>query len=485
VRISDTEVEWQGVVLAGPNSPGVSEILLTNIRANANGAGAGSSISATINITTPTSVAIDNNSLVVANTRTGLIFSISGASGFKSCEAQSAGKAGDTCVGAETLSFAEGFNNAFRPRINNLAGTAPYNYHNVPAGAYADESGFNPTNFSGSTLAGGGELIATSSIGLANQGTRLVARIKGVTAGTSLAVPTTITTPNGLVLQLYQFTATDFSQGFTATSSSAFPCSFKTATGYAWGAAGDVTLDASGNGVIVYEVIGYLSNTTAPSLQDTVNVPVAVSYAKPGTPTTTGFTTASGSFAPISTIATASYIAPEPRFIDSGADKAGYTVSLCRTILLFPFITNQADFDTGIIISNTTADPLKTGAQSGACQLSYYGNTNGSTGPLVQTSPVIAAGSQLAYILSTGGSVNANGGGSTACASGACSAPGFQGYLFAICDFQYAHGFAYVSNIRQPYQGAMGYLPLIVPDRGRLAETNASSGSNAGEQLAQ
>jgi hypothetical protein len=459
VRISDTEVEWQGVVLAGPGSTvGAEEILLTNIRANASGAGAGSSISATINITTPTSVAIDNNSLVVANTRTGLTFTATGANNFKSCLAPSGV--------AVNLNFTEGFNIAFRPRTNNLAPAPPFNTHQVPSGSYADESGFNPTNFVTAALPGGGVLVAPTTIGLANQGTRLVSRIKGVPTGVTLSAPLTITTLNGLNFSLISGWSSDFSGGTVATSTA-------------------IAIDSLGNGTVVYEAMTYNTGTTSPFLTDVLTVPVTASYTVPGTPTSAGFTTTNGSFAPISTVATASALAPEPRFIDTASDKNAFTITLCRTILLFPFITNQADFDTGIAISNTTADPLGSlgaGAQAGACKLYYYGNTNGSAAPPVATTPVVPTGGQLVMILSGGGSVIANGGTATACTS--CAAPGFQGYLFALCDFQFAHGFAYVSNIRAPYQGAMGYLPLIVPDQARVPNTFPVVAIGTGEQLA-
>jgi hypothetical protein len=47
-------------------------------------------------------------------------------------------------------------------------------------------------------------------------------------------------------------------------------------------------------------------------------------------------------------------------------------------------------------------------------------------------------------------------------------APGFQGYIIATCEFQYAHGFAYITN---GYGGvntqAQGYLALVLPSATR------------------
>jgi hypothetical protein len=44
-------------------------------------------------------------------------------------------------------------------------------------------------------------------------------------------------------------------------------------------------------------------------------------------------------------------------------------------------------------------------------------------------------------------------------------APNFQGYMFAVCNFQYAHGFAFISDVGARNL-AMGYLALIIPDPG-------------------
>ena len=40
-------------------------------------------------------------------------------------------------------------------------------------------------------------------------------------------------------------------------------------------------------------------------------------------------------------------------------------------------------------------------------------------------------------------------------------APGFSGYIIAVCNFQYAHGFAFVSDVGARNL-AMGYLALVM-----------------------
>jgi len=487
IKISDTEIEWQGVVLAGPGSAATSQVLLTNVRGNASAVGSGAPIMATINITTPTSLTINSNNPVVANTRTGLAFSVTAAN-LKSCVTYKAAPDKNVVPDkiATYLKFTEGFNNAFRPQYNNYAGYSgtPWNYHDVPAGAYADESGFNPTDFGYGSLASG-YLIGLEEIGLADQGTELMARIAGVPAGVSLAVPLYIVTTSGLVLELQADQSGTF---INTTMPSAYP-SDASQQSFFYDGWGDVTLDGSGNGSLVYEVVAYDYDTTpAPSMVDTVYVPVAIAYTK-GIPA--GSATVNGTFSPLSTVFVMSAAAPEPRFIDSATDSTLLNISLCRSILLFPDITSQSGFDTGIAISNTSADPILTTAQAGACKLNYYGNTNQSTGPAVQTTPSIPAGGQLLMLLSTGGSVIANGGATTVCASGNCVAPGFQGYMIALCDFQYAHGFAFITDMGAQ-KVAMGYLALIIPDNQggtskdtRKPDPNSDSTGATGENLGQ
>ena len=49
-----------------------------------------------------------------------------------------------------------------------------------------------------------------------------------------------------------------------------------------------------------------------------------------------------------------------------------FTINICRTILLYPYITNQAGFDTGLTVANTSQDPYAgtaAGGQAGNCKL--------------------------------------------------------------------------------------------------------------------
>jgi hypothetical protein len=174
-----------------------------------------------------------------------------------------------------------------------------------------------------------------------------------------------------------------------------------------------------------------------------------------------GTITVNGMFAPVSTITGASSAAPVPRFADTSSAKNAVTINQCLTNLLFPFVTNQQGFNTGMVISNTSKDPLGTSLQSGTCTLNYYGDTNGGAPPPAQTSGVVPAGDYVAWDLLSGGKF------------GVTPTPGFQGYVIAQCKFQWAHGYAFISDTGLQ-RVANGYLALVLDSgatRGGTSET--------------
>jgi hypothetical protein len=203
----------------------------------------------------------------------------------------------------------------------------------------------------------------------------------------------------------------------------------------------------NGAGTAVWEVMN-----ADPLTAQTYEFGIGVSYVAntsnnlPGL----GSATVAGSFAPLSTVTTASASAPIPRFADTSTARTIFTISACTTNILFVFLTNQAGFDSGIAISNTSVDPFGTAPQSGPCKLNYYGETTGGgAAPAAQTSAVVPAGKQLTAVLSTGGNY------------GIAATPGFQGYMIAQCQFQYAHGFAFISDVGAN-RVSEAYLALIL-----------------------
>ena len=311
----------------------------------------------------------------------------------------------------------------------------------TPASAQV-EDGF-PTPPSG--INGGG----------ATQGTRFIIRFFNVPNGVRIATPARLlgTATGGHVLTIVKVPGTD-ANGAGALNSTLTPASEVTITG--------------GFGFVVYEVID-----CNPFTVENVIVPIwAASRANTANDLpAVGTLQVSAAFAPLSTVTTSNRDAPEPRFVDTGANRSMFTLARCTTNLLFPFVTNQGGFDTGIAISNTTRDDKATVAQAGACTIYYFGSTTGGgAAPPQQTSNIVPSGAQLVFTLSGGNA-----------AQSLAATPGFQGYMMALCQFQYAHGFAFITD---GFGGvptiAEGYLALVVPWDGRAGSRAAGTGESLG-----
>jgi len=155
---------------------------------------------------------------------------------------------------------------------------------------------------------------------------------------------------------------------------------------------------------------------------------------------------------------------PIPRFtILNQYNGPWVTIVLCRTTLLFPFVTanpmgstvSTIGFDTGIAIANTPSDPFvslgipsaPTVKQAGSCTLYPYGNTISATGTL-GPNPAAVPGCDTV----TGGVPGTTcfprvDSGTVATVQATSVFPGFQGYMIAVCNFQYAHGYAAVTDL--------------------------------------
>jgi hypothetical protein len=199
---------------------------------------------------------------------------------------------------------------------------------------------------------------------------------------------------------------------------------------------------------LVYEV--YYAD---PSVQETLTLPVTAAWITTGptspAPTTTPSTVAIN-FAPLNpagTTATASSTEPIPNFGQPHPAANLYTINACSCNLLFPFVANTGGFDTGIAIANTTADTLNgVTPQSGTVTLTYYGS---AAPPTQTTNASVPAGSEVIFTLSSGGNY------------GIQATPGFEGYIISRSDFQYCHGFAFLSPPGAQGQGASaGYLAI-------------------------
>jgi len=436
-------VTWLGVPIDPPGSNGTRTIRISNIRINANALGVGTETSppvqaqAFISVTPPTALPISNNAQqVVGYVQRGLDFALRNSAndatitnvGFLQCVSQS-----DSFVA--WLRFQERFAAAFKRRNTAAfidASTSPTPVpQNIPGQIYGTETGFYAPAALGAVT------------GLADFGTRLKAVFNNVPLGVTLKV-------------------TAVNSGWDATNVARLTSSEAGAFS-AVGAVGDlvtVSMTTSGtvqSGQAVWEVLG--DNQQA---FNTMYFGLSISYtANPGGGSPgLGTATVSGSFAPVSTERFASTSAPIPRFADTSSPINLLTISVCATNLLFPFVTNQVGFYTGMAIANTSQDIFGTVPQTGVCTL----NSFGTNAPAAITTPSIAGGTVY-----------------TALASAAM--PNFQGYVIARCTFQFAHGFAFVSDLGARNL-AMGYLALIIPDKAtRRADPLGALTNTVGEQL--
>lgn len=487
------QVTFFGVPIDPPGTQTTRQIRVTNVRANASQFGESTTLVPTqivayISVNPPNLLPLNNPQQTVAFVARGLTATVQSATTFIQCvnannniasnpanALQSGGQHGQQFG----VRFDEGFASSWKEKniaihLNNTAGgiaSAAYpgdQAQDVPGANYFSESGFLVNGVSPSTGAGlatppngyGPFLTANAAFpttrglhlaGVANAGTRLMIRFDSVPNGTQIFVPTRVSTTvilSGTTSGFAVLTSTDANGGGT----------FSAATGNATNIA-PVTI-SGGTGIAVYEIL-----YTDPFNIERLQVPVAVAFAanvgnnlpQPGVQAT-----ATGSFAPLSTVGTASETAPIPRFVPRDPARNAFIVNRCSCNLLFPFVSNQFGFDTGVAITNTTVDPFGTAPQTGRVRVNFY-NAAGSSSQV--TNANVAAGDTLAFTLSGGGNygIQAN--------------PGFTGYIIAQAEFQYCHAFAYLSGAGEPYSGE-GYLGIVL-DAGGLFRTG-----QIGENLA-
>jgi hypothetical protein len=491
--VNGNSVTFYGVPVLPPTTVNNSRFYrITNVRVNAQSLAGGSAsgaspVQASIVMGGPGALPIANSAPVVGYVTPGLVAKASGPANLQQCVAV-------TRSAISTLTFQEGFGASFKTRVNAANNTsyagqigivpmAPAALNqSIPGGVYYSESDFVYMNMNG------------GNAGLADFGTRLKATFNNVPAGVRIFVSTA-----NVVNAVAGYTPVTPIGGSAANAPVAGASNY---TGYAVLINGESTADGSngpgagffpslsssdnasgtivngpigitevvitnGTGTAVWEVLN-----TDPTYTESLNFGVYSTWV-PATATNTplpGTSTVNLSFAPTATSGVASTSAPIPRFAgDSLAARNILTIGICRTVLLYPYLTNQAGFDTGITVANTSQDPMvtggnATGAQSGACTFTYYGGTTAAptTPPGPTSTGNIAAGTVWANTLGT-------------------IAPNFQGYMFAICNFQFAHGFAFISDVGARNL-AMGYLALIIPDLSPRDPSPMGNGTKSGEQ---
>jgi hypothetical protein len=298
--------------------------------------------------------------------------------------------------------------------------------------------------------------------GNASYGTRIMLTFGNVPAGVTIYVPSSITSSAGAAafnLSLVtSATAPDTGASvlpvvtvplsFTAPTTTALPAVFGIGnTPITYGATFGIT-PSGGTATAVYEVASAPATSKVSSA-----IPVWVTFAPSALSAASGAITVVESYAPTLPLLTAT---TDPEFAPVTTPVLnGSSINLAQTQLLFPFVTSNAGFDTGIAISNTTTDPFGTSPTTGACNLNFYGSgaPTPSTG-VAAPGGTQASGTSNAFLLSS-------------------VAPNFNGYMIAVCAYPEGHGFGYIIyNFGQNSGATMGYLATVL-NRGPLVAVPA------------
>ena len=430
-------VVFSGFTLPTTGTP--FQIRVTNVRVNANSLAAGGFVTGTVLAT----FGIQNQqNLVLGAIQSSLSVAVSSVTNFAQCTST---PTSGTVV--STITVKELVNTAFKsPAVLPVNSTPGQWYQNgvntesqtvLPITGFTDALGAVP--------------------GQADTSTRVRVNFSNIPAGVTLSLPATICSGS---------TCTSSSVPLANATTSGDIGSFSPATSA-------ITLTSAGS--VTYQIVSQNGSAI-----DSFSIPVTITYTyvPPSTPNV-GTILASATYAPTSAeITTLNPAFGIPRFADTSVLTPFITISACQTDLLFTFMTNQAGFDTGFAIANTSTDPFGTAAQNGTCTLNWYGS--GPAAGTATTTPSVASGTVYTNLVSS-------------------AAAGFQGYMIAVCNFQYGHGFAFISDgYGQPGRGlSQGYLASIIPTPGlttssvcgttgvRCAADASKSASGQGEQLNQ
>ena len=194
---------------------------------------------------------------------------------------------------------------------------------------------------------------------------------------------------------------------------------------------GNVDLTAAGSGAVVYAFDNEepssdaLEGTDADLAEEWNDVTLTFEWEAGSENTGLGSATVSVSFNPVGGD-------DVPRYVQ-GATMDVLEIDDCVTSMVFPFVTNMHNYDTGIALTNTSGG-------AGSCMLEY----SGTNAPADTQMMMVGAEGTATFTVST-------------------RAPMFQGYINATCDFLGGQGFAFLTN-GFGYMGgptlAQGYLAV-------------------------
>ena len=357
----------------GADQDGFS-LLIVGLRVNASSVGAGEDITAVVMV----KGSAVGNPIKVADVATGLAIKAEAGSGLQCADSNEDAVA--------TITIQEGYAAGIMAGIQAMAAIV------------ASEAGVTP------------EIAAVPAV-VGVDGDTVLVSFRGIPEGVSVMVPDAV----GLAPDKGDTTANEMTESFRlalVSDGRDTGIDGKVADGKA-----KVMLSAAGNGSVVYQIFDASNDVDA---NEWANLPVTFQWTAGGDMPAIGSSYVNVSFNPVSAIGGDTFPdsnAQTPRFIATSGDPIMVLeIGDCTTTLLFPFVTNQHTFDTGLVISNTSEE-------AGSCTITY----SGANAPEPQSTQAVAGGAQWINLASA-------------------ISPGFQGYLTAACGFREAFGFAFLTN---------------------------------------
>jgi hypothetical protein len=447
------QVLFQGIPVLPPATTNISRVYrITNIRIAGGGALAVNGVTSVTQVLAylsnsgSTSLPVSSAAVTVGFVQS----SLSGAAksignSFQQCDTTK-GAVGGIANAASVLSFSELFPSAFKTRLAPIGTFAGATYLYTTSGPQQNTPG-QSIQYSES----GFILPVDSRIGLADTGTRLQAKFANLPKGVDVYV-TNVNLANvdlskgdsaigawretavpalgspQLTSTFAQLTPKGDLNGFGAAGASSLAKVINVADvlnidgsvktpGYSInGVKLSVTYDSNnlGTATATWEVLN--SN---PGQNERFDFGVFIAYTPAaGTPTlpivetnatatlnygsTSSIDTPAASYD--STKGTGAYI---PRFMVGGSPVTVFNIVRCQTVLLFPYVTTDASYNTGLAISNTSKDPIGTPTSNTdvKCTLTPYGSwyNNGVANSVAAITPFdvnVAPGQTTAFLAS-------------------------------------------------------------------------------------
>lgn len=506
-------ITFNGVPVLPPGTTGTITYRITDVRIDVTGSpnpGTGSTpVPAYVSVSPSTALPVTTASATVGFISIGMPFQgtstalnasgIYGPDGLGSVNVQNFLQCGNyTNQALATIRFQEGFSNAFKQYVVNAAAQAQPGASDI----FGSESGFLSDG-------NGTPGTAAPAYGWADTATQLEANITGLPQGVTLVIGAQNVCDSGNSTNCVSGTTNATLTNFVAlgcTGPTNISATFNGVTNAAFPVY-SCPVSSSGSLDLIWAV-----QSEVPTLVEDFDFPLFLSFtgspdqglppALPGPATVLlSFNPTVADLGGSATLLSAT-VGPIPRFVNgqSFGPTGLLQITQCKTYLLYPYVTDVTGFNTGIAISNTSLDPWSTvtptgvapsgagynavGAQAGTCAVNFYGGQySGSTFTLTSTnigtalsdgtggqvtsvaagfpnSGVIAPGETWAFDIATYDSAYAGG--------------GFTGYAIAICNFQYAHGYAFVSDLNIEHF-ATSYLALIIPGGNTSTEVRTAT----------